>query len=276
MRVHHLNCGTMRPPGGRLISGTGSVFAAAEMVCHCLLVETEQGLVLIDTGLGLDDVRHPAGSLPRPFTQLTRPVLAESETAVRQVVQLGYSPEDVRHIVLTHLDLDHAGGLRDFPHAKVHVHETELRAARAQASAADRSRYRTAQWAHNPDWEVYPEPDGEHWFGFAAVRDLRGLPPEILLVPLAGHTVGHAGIAVDTGQGWLLHAGDSYFFHEEVNPVSPRCTPGLRAFQNMVQFSRRTRLDNQARLRALVGEQAGKVAVFSAHDPVELARHRRP
>ncbi len=35
--------------------------------------------------------------------------------------RLGYSINDVRHIILTHLDLDHAGGLHDFPNAAVHV-----------------------------------------------------------------------------------------------------------------------------------------------------------
>lgn len=46
---------------------------------------------------------------------------------VKQIDGRSYRIEDVRHIVLTHLDLDHAGGLPDFPHAKVHVHATEPR-----------------------------------------------------------------------------------------------------------------------------------------------------
>jgi hypothetical protein len=44
MTIHHLNCGTMRPFGGRLVSGTGPVLATAELVCHCLLVEADHGL----------------------------------------------------------------------------------------------------------------------------------------------------------------------------------------------------------------------------------------
>ncbi|MGP3965322.1 hypothetical protein ACTWPT_56180 [Nonomuraea sp. 3N208] len=46
------------------------------------------------------------------------------------------------------------------------------------------------------------------------MRQLNGLPPEILLIPLAGHSRGHSGVAVDTGATWLLHAGDAYFFRD--------------------------------------------------------------
>jgi glyoxylase-like metal-dependent hydrolase (beta-lactamase superfamily II) len=111
--------------------------------------------------------------------------------------------------------------------------------------------------------------------GFTAVRELDGLPPEILLIPLAGHTRGHAGVAVDTGDGWLLHAGDAYFFHGQVDPTKPHCPPGLTAFQNLVQTERRPRLENLARLQELAREHEDDVTVFSAHSPVELRQAQR-
>ena len=46
MRVHHINTGTMCPIGQRFVNGTGSMFRRARMVCHCLLVETNDGLTL--------------------------------------------------------------------------------------------------------------------------------------------------------------------------------------------------------------------------------------
>ena len=51
------------------------------------------------------------------------------ETAAHQIAALGYSLDEVRHIVLTHLDLDHAGGMADFPRAQVHVLAAEHNAA---------------------------------------------------------------------------------------------------------------------------------------------------
>ena len=270
MRVHHLNCGTMRPFGGRLVDGSPGVLRRAEMVCHCLLVETSQGLVLVDTGLGTSDVDDPGSSLPRPFRMVAAPVLDRAETAVHQVSRLGFDPADVRHIVLTHLDLDHAGGLPDFPHATVHVHGPELRSATGRKAPA---RYRQVHWAHGPDWVGYDGPSGQRWFGFDAVRSLDGLPEEILLLPLAGHTPGHAGVAIDTGDGWLLHAGDAYFSHQQMAPV-PRCPPGLRAFQASVDADRATRARNQQRLHQLAAESSDEIDIVCAHDPVELHRHQ--
>jgi glyoxylase-like metal-dependent hydrolase (beta-lactamase superfamily II) len=272
MRVHHLNCGTLCPMSARLIAGTGGLFARGTMVCHCLLIETEAGLVLVDTGLGLADIAD-AERLGRSFVTMTRPRLDPDETAARQVERLGFKRDDVRHIVVTHLDLDHAGGLADFPAAKVHIHEPEHRAAVFPASASERQRYCSAQWAHGPAWVKYSA-HGEPWFGFAAVRDLEGLPPEILMVPLVGHTRGHVGVAVRTERGWLLHAGDAYFFHGEIDPQRPSCPPGLAFFQRLVAIDGQAQRHNQERLRELVRDHASEVTVTSAHDPVELARLR--
>jgi len=45
--IHHLNCGTLCPHGARLITGEGSLLGVARMVCHCILIEGAEGLVLI-------------------------------------------------------------------------------------------------------------------------------------------------------------------------------------------------------------------------------------
>ncbi|HEY8617033.1 MBL fold metallo-hydrolase [Phenylobacterium sp.] len=276
MRIHHINCGTDCPFGGGLFDGR-SAGPLGHLVCHCLLIETNEGLVLVDTGYGLKDVRDPFPRLSRPFAAMLNIRLREQETAIRQVEALGYSPADVRHIVLTHLDFDHAGGLEDFPNATIHVMAAELEAFHQRTGFVPRNRYRPMQLDEVRNWRRYA-PDGEGWFGFQAVRQLEGLPPEILMVPLKGHTWGHAGIAVDTGDGWLLHAGDAYFYRDEVRRPDRKCTPGLRLYQNMMEVDRRSRLENQARLRELSLDQGAGVKMICAHDVVEYeaARAGRP
>src|SRR3954464_4801782 len=122
MRVYHLNCISTCPLGGKLMDGrTESIVRRGELACHCLLVETASSLVLVDTGLGLRDVANPRSRLSAFFLALVSPDFREEMTAIRQIERLGFDPRDVRHIVLTPLDFDHAGGLDDFPHAIVHM-----------------------------------------------------------------------------------------------------------------------------------------------------------
>lgn len=272
IRVHHLNCGSLRPLGGKFIDGQPGLLRRARLVCHCLLLETGSGLVLVDTGFGTHDVADPRTL--GPMRPVIRPLLDLEETAARQVVRLGFAVEDVRHIVLTHLDLDHAGGLADFPHARVHLHATEhaVAVAAGKLKPPDSLRYRAHQWAHGPDWALC-EPSGEPWFGFEAARELKGLPSEILMIPLAGHSRGHAGVAVDTGDGWLLHAGDAYFFHGEMGPDKRRCTSGLRVFQTMAEADRKSRRANQERLLELVRSHGSEITTVSAHDETEYLRY---
>lgn len=271
MRVHHLNCGTMCPVGRRVMNGEGSIFAPARLVCHCLAVETGEGILLVDTGLGLRDIEDPRGRLGGGFVAMVRPALEERETAVRQIEGLGFKREDVRHIVPTHLDSDHAGGLADFPDAKVHVYDAELEAALAPRTVLERERYRQTQWAHGPAWDRR-KLEGDVWFGFDAVRAVPGLGDEVLLVPLMGHTRGHCGVAVKTGDRWLLHGGDSFFYFGEVLPDAPHCPAGLRAFQRIMAVDNAQRVANQARLRELARAHCDEVQIVSAHCPFTFDR----
>ncbi|MBB3347387.1 MULTISPECIES: MBL fold metallo-hydrolase [unclassified Sphingomonas] len=272
MRIHHLNCGTCCPAGGALFDGS-SAGARAHLVCHCLLIESEAGLVLVDTGYGTRDVARPRQRLAEFFIQLCNPQLRGEETARAQVIARGFDPADVRHIVLTHLDFDHAGGIEDFPNATIHLlsREREVADARAGGAFVGRRRYRPQQWDEAENWRLYAAGGGERWFGFDAVRQLEGLPPELLLVPLAGHSWGHAGVAIQEDDGqWLLHAGDAYFYRGEVGSEDYHCPPGLRGYQKLMEVDRVARLANQRRLRRLSLDHAGEVRMFCAHDAVEF------
>lgn len=273
MRLHHLNCISSCPMGGHLMDGrSSSMLERGRLCCHCVLAETSAGLVLIDTGMGLNDVRNPRARLSSFFLALMSPDFREEMTAVRQIESLGFSARDVRHIVLTHLDFDHAGGLDDFPEATVHMLGLERDHAVAQRTWLDRQRFRPQQWGDRSRWVTYEPDSGESWFGFARARPLQGLPPEIALVPLIGHTHGHAGVALDLGENWFMQAGDAYFWAEEMNPDRPYCTPGLRMYQWMMEKNRRARLDNQRRLRELVRQQGPNVQLCCGHDPIEFER----
>jgi len=254
IRVHHLDLCSMCP------------FGVGRMVVHALLVETSDRLVLVDTGMGLEDVRAPRERLGGAFLAAVRPDLREDHTAVRHVETLGFSRADVRDIVVTHLDVDHAGGLPDFPEASVHIHRPERDAALARASLRERQRYRPFHFAHGPKWEVH-DAGGERWFGFESVR---AIADDVLLVPMPGHTRGHACVAVKAPPGadvaWLLHCGDAYFDAAEKTSEPRRAPLAVRAFQAAVAIDDAARRANAGRLRALHRSEDGQhVRMFSAH-----------
>ncbi|HUO74372.1 MAG TPA: MBL fold metallo-hydrolase [Solirubrobacteraceae bacterium] len=264
VRVHHLSCATICHPGGRFWDGRAGVLRTARLVCHCLLLEAEDGLVLVDTGLGTADLAHPRRRLGPLWLAYSRPLLDPGQTALAQVRRLGFAAVDVRHIVLTHLDLDHAGGLSDFPSAQVHVLDVEHAAAMQPPTTKEKRRYRQQQWEHQPRWVIHGG-RGEQWMGFDAVAAIN----DVLLVPLHGHTRGHAGVAVRVGEQWLLHCGDAYYFHAEIDP-EPSCPRGLGAFQRLVAVDDRARRHNQARLRELRLSHGPEIRLVCAHDPLEL------
>ena len=212
---------------------TKSIFRRGELACHCLLLETDAGLVLVDTGLGLRDVADPRGRLSAFFLALLSPDFREEMTAVRQLQRLGYDAADVKHIVLTHLDFDHAGGLDDFPGATVHMLAVEKEYAMRQATWLDRQRFRPQQWSTVDNWRVYP---------------------------------------MGADDKWLLSAGDAYFYHRETDPERPYCTPGLRFYQWMMDKDRAARVWNQHRLRWLKRNRPAEVEIFCGHDVTEYER----
>ncbi|MRJ99898.1 MBL fold metallo-hydrolase [Aeromicrobium sp. S22] len=253
MVVHHLSCGTFDPP------------LVGEIVCHVLLVEADAGLVLVDTGLGLRDYADPKGRIG-PTGKLLRPVSGVPDTALRQVEARGYSAADVAHVVVTHLDFDHIGGLSDFPSATVHTTADEHAAAITSPDFLDKRRYRPAQWAHGPVWQLH-EGKGDNWREGLTGHEVL---PGITLVPMPGHSRGHAAVAVDAGErGLIVHAGDAVFDASSYADVTPGGrpldkTPMLRAFEQTVGRDRRAIARNHRTLRRL--NDTDGVMVVPAHD----------
>jgi glyoxylase-like metal-dependent hydrolase (beta-lactamase superfamily II) len=251
VKVHHLNCGTVRIP-------------TAPLVCHVLLLETDAGLVLVDTGFGLEDIAAPGRRIGAQRF-LTRPALIEAETALRSVERLGFRGADVRHIVLTHLDADHIGGLADFPHASVHVTSSEVEGAMKAPRGFERIRYRRSQWSHGPKLVLH-DCAGEPCFGFARAKELREIAPGIVLIPMPGHTRGHAAVAVDAGSHWILHAGDTFYDQGTLDGHS-HVPLTLRLMEIMVAHDLKALRANQARLAELWQRSDPSLRIVCAHDP---------
>lgn len=260
MRVHEVNCGAMRPPGGVLMDGQTPGLGPAMLACRCLVLETDDGLVAVDTGTVGQDAQQSRAAHHPVFLQLDNLRLDPAESMAARVRGLGHKPEDVRHIVMTHLDFDHAAGVGDFPWASVHLSDTEAAAARARDGAKARARYRPDQWGSLTRWRPHGWA-GQKWFGLPAAPVVAG----VLLVWLPGHTAGHCGVAAQEDDGsWVLHAGDAVFFRRELGN-QPSMPSGARAYQWAMEVSQRQRRASLRRLREVA--RNGAVRVVCTHDP---------
>ncbi len=273
MRVHHVNCGTFVPKGARWLGIPGGSWGPPRLANHCLVVEHGDRLLLVDAGIGVQDVRDPLRRLGPVFLATTRPVLDVEEAAIRRLHALGFSPSDVTDILITHLDPDHAGGLADFPHARVHLSSDEHQAAVAAPSRAERRRYCPQQWAHGPKWVTHGHA-GEPWLGFEGVRPLHGLGSDILRVPLPGHTRGHCGYALRVDAGWLLHAGDAILDRRELGfwrhpPVA------LRAYHRAMAVDVRQRKRSHDRLRRSHLDHGHELEIVCTHDAAAMGERDR-
>lgn len=271
LKIHHLNCGSMHPTSARLINGSGGWLEPTKMVTRVLLIETpSQGLVLVDSGFGTRDIAAPS-RLGKMFIAVAKPSLHIDETALAQVRRLGYDASDVLNIIMTHLDLDHTGGLADFPEAEVHVFASEYAAA-MNPTFRERPRYRSAHWAHGPRWATYSRTD-EIWQGLGGVCPIAELNDELLMVPLPGHTRGHAGVAVRKNEGWMLHCGDAYFFYGQVDRYRSDNTSSLSLYQKFGSADAKALARTQKKLTELMQQPDNKVEFFCTHDAAEFARY---
>ncbi|HIE24922.1 MAG TPA: MBL fold metallo-hydrolase [Anaerolineales bacterium] len=196
------------------------------------LIETEQGLVLVDAGLSTAEYETPS-----LFTQIFRVITImpfdPKEAVLNQIQKMGYKAEGLKHIILTHAHFDHISGITDFPDAKIHIYRKEYEAYMGRRKLFFDLAYNKNYVAHNPDFQLYDD-IGEKWHDFDAIR----LPfsPEIWLIPLAGHSRGHCGVAIKKNDGWILHCGDAAAdFRKDISALVIRIAlgphePRLRAF----------------------------------------------
>jgi glyoxylase-like metal-dependent hydrolase (beta-lactamase superfamily II) len=188
------------------------------------VVEHPAGLCLFDAGQSALAVH--AGYLPRwhPFLRLSRFELVEADEAAAQLERLGYSPGDVRWVVLSHLHTDHVGGVGSFRHAEVIVSRTEWN--RATGLAGRVRGYVPQHWPSGVRPRLL-DFRGPPVGPFVGSYDVAG-DGRMLVVPTPGHTPGHVALLIRDHEQWLC-AGDIVHDPSELHRVAPKIDAFCRA-----------------------------------------------
>jgi glyoxylase-like metal-dependent hydrolase (beta-lactamase superfamily II) len=246
-KVFHLNCVKIVSPINDNVCG------------HCLLLEENDKLVLIDAGIGLLDILHPQERIGQELIDMVGYRFDESQTAIRQIENLGLDPQKVRNCIISHLDNDHIGGLADLPNATVHVGLEEFENYRS-----GNPRYLKAPLSHNPIIKTYQE-SNHKWFGLEARKISADIETDIYLVPLFGHTLGHCGVAIKIGIKWLFYIGDAYYMRVELKDS----THPVNVLAKMRADDNELRIATVNKIRNLVNDHP-EIEVFGYHDIEEF------
>jgi glyoxylase-like metal-dependent hydrolase (beta-lactamase superfamily II) len=232
---------------------------------NAYLIEHGDGLVLFDTGQDRTSVTHP-GYFPDGLTgllnrRLARFDIAPDQTLTAQLAGIGYDIADVHTVVLSHLHIDHVGGLPELTHADIVVSGEERRMldrpfAEMNGLMRDHILLPGLRWRL-----ITPQPtDDPSLVPFTAAHDLFG-DGSLVLLPTPGHTPGSLSLLVRRpGFPPLLMVGDLTF---DVHLMEHGHVPGL---------GRRSRSRESARKINKMRENHPDLVVLPAHDPGAAAR----
>ena len=150
------------------------------------LIDTGDEVILVDTGL-------PAGT-PEEAPDETSLLYTGKDicTYMEAFTALGYRPEQVTKILLTHRHSDHSGELRSFPNAQIFVNAEELSADELQGL---------------PNLVPVQFTDGAY-FNFPESQKIRD---GVTLIKAKGHTRGNSIIIVENdGLFYMIHGDITY------------------------------------------------------------------
>lgn len=198
-------------------------------------------VILVDTGYDEEEARRRG-----------RPV---DVSPVEALVSLGITPETIKNVIVTHLHYDHAGGLRYFPEANIHLQAAEMAYATGPCMCHGvlRAPY-TADHICEAVQRVYS--------GRAKFHDGDGEVAEGVTVHrIGGHSRGLQAVRVMTQSGWLCLASDASHYYENYRRNVP--FPIVVDVEDMLEgFGKIQRLASHRDL------------VIPGHDP--LVRHYFP
>jgi N-acyl homoserine lactone hydrolase len=177
------------------------------------LVEHPAGNVLFDSGAHPSLIDRPRERLGSAVYEELKLALHEDDHVVAQLARAGFAPNDIGHVVHSHLHFDHAGGLEFFAHASAYIQRRELEVA-YDPPEANRDFYCQADFDHRSDWI---ELDGEH--------DMFG-DEKIVLIPTPGHTDGHQSMVVRLDGGAIILVADAAYLPSN---MEQRVLPSLVA-----------------------------------------------
>jgi glyoxylase-like metal-dependent hydrolase (beta-lactamase superfamily II) len=251
MRIHALLTGAVQLPHQRRARPRLSAREVAPV--YAWAIEHDEGLIVVDTGPSEHSSRRAGWPA---WTRLGRSRRAHANVTARlgigqRLVAHGLAPSDVRWVVLTQLDPEHAGGLGRFPASDVLVSEQELAAATRRRGLSGDARDLSSRARRPIAIDFYRDRSaGPFELSYPLTRD-----SDIRLVPTPGRTPGHLSVVAEGATRTVVIAGDASYTEQEL----------IDTELQGAAWDRRAAEESLRRLRAYC---AGTGAVYlPSHDP---------
>ena len=173
---------------------------------YAWVIEHPEGVIVVDTGQGTHLLE--TGKSLHPYMRWEVAFRIERDEEIGpQLRALGIGPRDVKRVVLTHLHVDHDGGLAHFPQTEILVSRGELQTA---SGWMGRLRgYLPNRW---PSWfDPVPLDLSTEAYGPFAVSTRLTEAGDVVAVATPGHTANHMSVVVeDQGTTYFLAGDTSY------------------------------------------------------------------
>jgi N-acyl homoserine lactone hydrolase len=206
--------------------------------CPAFLIEHPAALVLFDTGLSPRAIDDPVAYYGEEIARAMKLRFSREQRIDARLAELGYRSTDVRHVIMSHLHLDHAGGLCLFPHATFHAFADELAEARA-ARHAPHAVYKFEDLAavENSTWKLYDS--DVDIFGDGSLRFFK----------LPGHSAGEGSLLVRLASRNLMLTADTVHVREALEREKPTLfdsdpVAAVRSVQRLKQLIAENRADS--------------------------------
>jgi glyoxylase-like metal-dependent hydrolase (beta-lactamase superfamily II) len=188
---------------------------AARVAVGMFVIEHPKGLVLVDTGNHPRVAEDATAYWGKDVAAAIQPEMAPDEAVDKHLIRLGYKLEEIKHVILTHMHLDHAGGMSLFPHATFYIQKDELAAAMWPDPRFAIGHYEIKDFAKTRNYDI-KKLDGD--------LDLFG-DGRISIIKTGGHSVGHQMVLLKLREfGPTLLPGDACMMPEQLELLTP---PGM-------------------------------------------------
>lgn len=242
LKLHIMHTGEVHAPGNIHFNPKSPKFKSLPKeerfnpVFSFLVKHPDQGLLLLDTGLHHSFCGRRLGNFGLVLGSMVRARTKPGKDVRSQLDAMGIRCNDIPHVLLSHLHLDHPSGLPYFagsPNPKVYVDKEERKAAEAPFSLL--KGYVKAHWK---GFELLPIPYDGSAPPFERACDFFG-DGSVLVVRTSGHTNGHSSVVLNAMDGPIILTFDAVHrranLDEGVPPVGDY-GEALSAMRNIESF----------------------------------------